>query len=128
MWAVQLERKYANVASCRPFNEFLFLMDSALTEIYTLSLHDALPICIVLFDTLIQRLSISEVEAVLAHELGHYKLHHIAKRSEEHTSELQSQFQLVCRLPLEKKNNRNNRSFCSTICPINRPRTSPTSC
>jgi STE24 endopeptidase len=34
---------------------------------------------IVLFDTLIQRLSISEVEAVLAHELGHYKLHHIAK-------------------------------------------------
>jgi len=34
---------------------------------------------IVLFDTLIQRLSIAEVEAVLAHELGHYKLHHIAK-------------------------------------------------
>ena len=34
---------------------------------------------IVLFDTLLQRLSISEVEAVLAHELGHYKLHHIAK-------------------------------------------------
>jgi STE24 endopeptidase len=34
---------------------------------------------IVLFDTLIQRLNISEVEAVLAHELGHYKLHHIAK-------------------------------------------------
>jgi len=34
---------------------------------------------IVLFDTLIQRLSVSEVEAVLAHELGHYKLHHIAK-------------------------------------------------
>jgi STE24 endopeptidase len=34
---------------------------------------------IVLFDTLIQRLTISEVEAVLAHELGHYKLHHIAK-------------------------------------------------
>jgi STE24 endopeptidase len=33
----------------------------------------------VLFDTLIQRLSVSEVEAVLAHELGHYKLHHIAK-------------------------------------------------
>jgi STE24 endopeptidase len=34
---------------------------------------------IVLFDTLVQRLSPSEVEAVLAHELGHYKLHHIAK-------------------------------------------------
>jgi STE24 endopeptidase len=34
---------------------------------------------IVLFDTLVQRLSPSEVEAVLAHELGHYKLHHIVK-------------------------------------------------
>jgi STE24 endopeptidase len=34
---------------------------------------------IVLFDTLIERLDASEVEAVLAHELGHYKLHHIVK-------------------------------------------------
>src|SRR5688500_5249738 len=34
---------------------------------------------IVLFDTLIQRLNPAEVEAVLAHELGHYKLHHIKK-------------------------------------------------
>jgi STE24 endopeptidase len=34
---------------------------------------------IVLFDTLVERLSPSEVEAVLAHELGHYKLHHILK-------------------------------------------------
>src|SRR6185295_10940297 len=35
---------------------------------------------IVLFDTLVTRLEPSEVEAVLAHELGHYKLHHILKR------------------------------------------------
>ena len=35
---------------------------------------------IVLFDTLVSRLEPSEVEAVLAHELGHYKLHHIVKR------------------------------------------------
>jgi STE24 endopeptidase len=34
---------------------------------------------IVLFDTLVSRLAPPEVEAVLAHELGHYKLHHIAK-------------------------------------------------
>ena len=34
---------------------------------------------IVLFDTLVERLQPSEVEAVLAHELGHYKLHHIVK-------------------------------------------------
>src|SRR3546814_6802016 len=40
---------------------------------------------IVFFDTLLARLNADEIEAVLAHELGHF-----AKRSEEHTSELQS--------------------------------------
>lgn len=35
---------------------------------------------IVFFDTLITRLSMTEIEAVLAHELGHYSLHHIRKR------------------------------------------------
>src|SRR3546814_1539318 len=57
---------------------------------------------IVFFDTLLARLTIDEIEAVLAHELGHFKHRHIIKRmiisfslalvfrSEEHTSELQS--------------------------------------
>src|SRR2546430_6300725 len=72
---------------------FFFFNDTATTEIYTLSLHDALPIC----------------EWNLR---GHPKQHRIHiqpgqserhDRSEEHTSELQSQSNLVCRLLLEKK-------------------------
>src|SRR3990167_11268828 len=66
-----------------------FFNDPATTEIYTLSLHDALPICAgsISCDRLIFR-------HVDQHAVG---------RSEEHTSELQSQSNLVCRLLLEKK-------------------------
>src|SRR2546430_11404535 len=99
---------------------FLFLFffnDTATTEIYTLSLHDALPIC---------------ADAVVAHRClhrpavrpGRVPAHGrlasdlrapavlpapvvfcpaCRRRSEEHTSELQSQSNLVCRLLLEKK-------------------------
>src|SRR2546430_13498823 len=69
---------------------FFFFNDTATTEIYTLSLHDALPIfrahplLVVFCDT-------HEGERVAP------------ARSEEHTSELQSQSNLVCRLLLEKK-------------------------
>src|SRR5882762_12039514 len=68
---------------------FFFFNDTATTEIYTLSLHDALPI-------------------------SHHSDHGLAPsplrspcdgRSEEHTSELQSHLNLVCRLLLEKKKN-----------------------
>src|SRR3989475_8364526 len=79
-----------------------FFNDTATTEIYTLSLHDALPIF---------RLG-DEVQAFLhpgeaVHQAGRGNAHllaRIALRSEEHTSELQSQSNLVCRLLLEKKN------------------------
>src|SRR5258708_27365964 len=66
---------------------FFFFNDTATTEIYTLSLHDALPIC---------------ARARLA---AHRCLWWCwpAHRSEEHTSELQSPDHLVCRLLLEKK-------------------------
>src|SRR5258708_39235489 len=79
---------------------FFFFNDTATTEIYTLSLHDALPI---------------SVSATLR-EAAHRILHAICDslswdlgsiwmvRSEEHTSELQSPDHLVCRLLLEKKN------------------------
>src|SRR2546429_4523855 len=90
---------------------FFFFNDTATTEIYTLSLHDALPICRRLdgwvrgstdpppiapgpgcgcpaFDTTLQC------------QPGLFQ----ADRSEEHTSELQSRLHLVCRLLLEKKN------------------------
>src|SRR6266567_9421012 len=74
---------------------FFFFNDTATTEIYTLSLHDALPIGLGL--------------AFLGAGGPDLRrdLHPIARagkgRSEEHTSELQSQSNLVCRLLLEKK-------------------------
>src|SRR2546430_3744680 len=76
---------------------FFFFNDTATTEIYTLSLHDALPISL---NTLIERLQ----PTVALH--GHVLPAPGAdrdRRSEEHTSELQSQSNLVCRLLLEKK-------------------------
>src|SRR5438309_5678137 len=79
---------------------FFFFNDPSTTEIYTLSLHDALPICLAewhpggLFGDVPRNL-----RRVPARD---------PVRSEEHTSELQSQFHLVCRLLLEKKKNDNN--------------------
>src|SRR5258706_11891617 len=79
------------------FYYFFFFNDTATTEIYTLSLHDALPICFELnraVDSLLQILN----EAPFAQK------NDVFGRSEEHTSELQSLTNLVCRLLLEKKN------------------------
>src|SRR5258708_21760519 len=71
---------------------FFFFNDTATTEIYTLSLHDALPICGV-------AMGADEMQLV-----GHGRpLVRKSGRSEEHTSELQSPDHLVCRLLLEKK-------------------------
>src|SRR5690606_40372643 len=80
-----------------------FLTDPATPEIYTLSLHDALPIfsrcpsCSALIS------AVTGAPASLARLLG---FHDLMKRSEEHTSELQSRENLVCRLLLEKKKNK----------------------
>src|SRR5438309_8570877 len=73
------------------FHPIFFFNDTATTEIYTLSLHDALPIC------QRRRLLPSRTRA-----RGPENSAHCGLRSEEHTSELQSQFHLVCRLLLEK--------------------------
>src|SRR2546426_3122297 len=75
---------------------FFFFNDTATTEIYTLSLHDALPISIFLLFLLGATSSkdFSDMEGDMAHG---------CLRSEEHTSELQSPCNLVCRLLLEKK-------------------------
>src|SRR3712207_8222704 len=85
--------------------------DTATTEIYTLSLHDALPI------SLAQRFvhrprnqAVRDiVQDLIAEPLAHDLRRHLAGpepgRSEEHTSELQSRQYLVCRLLLEKKTN-----------------------
>src|SRR5256886_15729658 len=73
---------------------FFFFNDTATTEIYTLSLHDALPIS----DA--GRATVAGGRGAIGW-IGHQS--HLYGRSEEHTSELQSQSNLVCRLLLEKK-------------------------
>src|ERR1039458_124694 len=69
---------------------FFFFNDTATTEIYTLSLHDALPISVILDAGAYNSFQWSTTETT-------------ETRSEEHTSELQSLRHLVCRLLLEKK-------------------------
>src|SRR2546430_7555503 len=94
---------------------FFFFNDTATTEIYTLSLHDALPISpgcpspgllaerldrrgqVLLHDHALRQ----PVDDVQHHPREQPAYHH--SRSEVHTSELQSQSNLVCRLLLEKK-------------------------
>src|SRR3712207_7937428 len=89
-----------------------FFNDTATTEIYTLSLHDALPIWMVaILEEVVGRhglcaaaaehrvgvVPLSEPSVIVAVSAAH------RERSEEHTSELQSRQYLVCRLLLEKK-------------------------
>src|SRR2546421_11291 len=79
-----------------PIFSFFFFNDTATTEIYTLSLHDALPI---------YHLGIDKVAVELIELRQPEVITGIVRdgRSEEHTSELQSRSDLVCRLLLEKK-------------------------
>src|SRR5207249_10037519 len=79
---------------------FLFFTDPAPTEIYTLSLHDALPISH--RDVAARRAAARSVRDHREREV-HRGPERSGQRSEEHTSELQSRFDLVCRLLLEKK-------------------------
>src|SRR3989442_14210387 len=85
---------------------FFFFNDTATTEIYTLSLHDALPIssraCWKERGTSSRSLT-GVASAVLRRSSGRHRVPTISGRSEEHTSELQSRPHLVCRLLLEKK-------------------------
>src|SRR2546425_12858346 len=76
---------------------FFFFNDTATTEIYTLSLHDALPIS----DVSLARIAASSISgrSDTRRRIGSEN----SLRSEEHTSELQSLAYLVCRLLLEKK-------------------------
>src|SRR5256885_6715821 len=72
---------------------FFFFNDTATTEIYTLSLHDALPISPLPIER--DTPSVGFATQIIPPSTNH--------RSEEHTSELQSPCNLVCRLLLEKK-------------------------
>src|SRR5690606_41585912 len=84
------------------FFSLFFFNDTAPTEIYTLSLHDALPIS--------HGTHYGHSEWVLAgfKSLFHIQARAVSQRSEEHTSELQSRENLVCRLLLEKKKKNKN--------------------
>src|SRR6201999_4665199 len=75
------------------FLSVFFFNDTATTEIYTLSLHDALPISTANPGALVYSFNVTLQDASFP------------PRSEEHTSELQSLRHLVCRLLLEKKTN-----------------------
>src|SRR2546430_7148341 len=86
-------------SSSRLLSCFFFFNDTATTEIYTLSLHDALPI-----SGCEQPGDLDPRGARVMRARGDAPALHPARiRSEEHTSELQSQSNLVCRLLLEKK-------------------------
>src|SRR3712207_9108686 len=91
------------------FNYFFFFNDTATTEIYTLSLHDALPI---LCDCCPNIVAIKEASGDIS-QVAEIKalLKDRIDRSEEHTSELQSRQYLVCRLLLEKKKNTDRNIF-----------------
>src|SRR5256885_16919983 len=96
-------------------SSFFFFNDTATTEIYTLSLHDALPISW----SSVARCSLGcaisyrgydsfsgatvSVRCYVAPRLSPRAIQALGLRSEEHTSELQSPCNLVCRLLLEKK-------------------------
>src|SRR2546430_11251229 len=83
---------------------FFFFNDTATTEIYTLSLHDALPICSTSVEP---RSSFAFAVVASGSSTATYGCQCGRRRSEEHTSELQSQSNLVCRLLLEKKKTTN---------------------
>src|SRR2546427_9420309 len=82
---------------------FFFFNDTATTEIYTLSLHDALPIWALAIDRQLQCVWPGGFSCNVASTMAST----VPARSEEHTSELQSQSNLVCRLLLEKKKMKN---------------------
>src|SRR2546429_4369955 len=98
---------------------FFFFNDTATTEIYTLSLHDALPI------SCVARPPANVVACASAMPTSKKRSGHFfwkmpvpvpdGMRSEEHTSELQSRLHLVCRLLLEKKKTTFDCTLLSTI-------------
>src|SRR5258708_38797604 len=92
-----------NFTLSTPTFTFFFFNDTATTEIYTLSLHDALPISSPDIHGLEKYMDYGFVNSILRSQYFPPKDMWFTPRSEEHTSELQSPDHLVCRLLLEKK-------------------------
>src|SRR5256885_13263043 len=101
-WRCLVCRAYIVASVCLSMFFFFFFNDTATTEIYTLSLHDALPILLIVS----ARIKPVVLELLPQRELGELAGRGMRQRSEEHTSELQSPCNLVCRLLLEKKKTR----------------------
>src|SRR3712207_7708710 len=109
-------------------SSLFFFNDTATTEIYTLSLHDALPILGVYVDAQGQTVEIFRSQTLAAAFGGPESATARATfggepagtRPEEHTSELQSRQYLVCRLLLEKKRGRCRALPCRTQYPARR--------
>src|SRR5260370_35063345 len=97
MYCAFLTLRFSPLATRTILSTFFFFNDTATTEIYTLSLHDALPIFSPAKLLSCDR-SRDDRNALLVLRVSR-------ARSEEHTSELQSHLNLVCRLLLEKKKN-----------------------
>src|SRR5437762_9485657 len=93
-----------------------FFNDAATTEIYTLSLHDALPICLDVARHGGEGRRVVRYFAVVRPCPTYGLVVLGAVRSEEHTSELQSPMYLVCRLLLEKKKQMRGGSVLGTRC------------
>src|SRR2546422_2163379 len=106
---------------------FFFFNDTATTEIYTLSLHDALPIssggrsCRRCSKARAGVWRCTAGRAARGRSRATSSRSH-AGRSEEHTSELQSRLHLVCRLLLEKKNSNATHKSHAGGCPNDPPR------
>src|SRR2546429_6007954 len=96
---------------------FFFFNDTATTEIYTLSLHDALPISFFRPFSAIFRCNMgndcADGSKAMTRPVSPTIL--LATRSEEHTSELQSRLHLVCRLLLEKKKKTREKVYARTL-------------
>src|SRR3712207_7215275 len=105
---------------------FFFFNDTATTEIYTLSLHDALPISrpsTSVFESAAGALADGPTQTISSPSTTSASpaASVFVDRSEEHTSELQSRQYLVCRLLLEKK--KNTQRLQTTLYPQYRPYT-----
>src|SRR3712207_6871229 len=96
---------------------FFFFNDTATTEIYTLSLHDALPIYWLPTSEAIASAAAIFISSLMLRAFASSAPRKMPgkARSEEHTSELQSRQYLVCRLLLEKKKTTNSYSMNLTL-------------
>src|SRR2546425_2575030 len=101
---------------------FFFFNDTATTEIYTLSLHDALPISKISAECLTPILYVRDFAEAMNYYTEKLLFDWLWQwgdppsfRSEEHTSELQSLAYLVCRLLLEKKKKKTSSTFTKSM-------------